>query len=113
MSTKFYTHDLYGFQDRDLNALKAKLERAFTLTMEKHDSLYHGGLYFRCTDKTGSVFRLQSNFGEVGDEWAEDEFQKYMTLLYVSSCSAIEASTIEQMVTMPLTGGILLRRQAA
>ena len=111
MNTKFYAHDLYGFQDQDLNALKAELERAFTLTMEKHDSLYHGGLYFRCTDKSGSVFRLQSNFGEIGDEWAEDEFQKHMTLLYVSSCSVVAAGTIEQVVTTPLFGGFLLRRQ--
>ena len=106
-----HIHDLYGFHQEDLDDLRQRLEAVLDLSMEGCDSLYFGGLYYAAIGGMGSTFRLQFNFGELGDEWAEGEFQEYAVLLYVSCGSEQESDAVEHTVAHPSLGARLLRRK--
>lgn len=77
-------HCFFGFSGSSLDDIKERLEEMLSLKLEIHDSLYYGGQYYRWSDAAGNVFRLQSNYGILGDEWAEEEFMQWPILLYAS-----------------------------
>jgi hypothetical protein len=105
------TDALYGFPEVDLLLLKDLLEKSLSTPMEAHESYYRGGLYFCSRDSCGNVYRLQRNFGELGNDWAEEGFKQYPTLLYATFYSAFEP--FESGITSPQVGGKLLQRKLA
>lgn len=99
-------YDLYGFVESRLESVKAAVESALAVTLEMRDSSYLG-VYFRCDLRNGGELILQTNRDEASDEWAEDAFQKYPTLLYATT--GAENDLVKDAVAS--VGGYLLRRQ--
>lgn len=99
-------YDLYGFLEPRLESVREGVESALNVVFELRDSSYVG-VYFRCETAVGDEFIVQRNHDEASDDWAEDAFQQFPTLLYATLSSEPDAT--RNVVTS--IGGQLLRRQ--
>ena len=108
MSEEHSMQVLYGFLEPDIDQAKARLDPAIRVSWAARESFYLGGAYFSGSDAHGNSFMLRNNFGECGDDWAEPDFQRFASLLYVSYCTAFEP--IEAVITAEAVGAKLLRR---
>ena len=85
-------HDLYGIVNQTkLEAARQELEQILGIQMLEHESLYHGGVYYRHGSQDGEHFMLKHNHDLLDDEWTEPEFVMHPCLLYVHSTPRSEA----------------------
>ena len=101
---------LYGFQDDDLDAIRAAVERALGIALERHTSAYRGEHY-----AGGAVGRatliLQRNWDPFGGELMEEQFPEMPVLLYVTAGD--RAAELERMLTSQTTARVLIPPQHA
>ena len=100
------SYDLYGFPEGCLDSVREAVESALGVMFELRDSSYVG-VYFRCETAIGDELILQKNQDESSDDFTEDAFQQFPTLLY--TIVSTEPDAIRNAVTS--IGGQLLRRQ--
>ncbi|MCB9148600.1 MAG: hypothetical protein H6641_07545 [Caldilineaceae bacterium] len=101
--------DLYGFKQSDLELVRAELEMVLELKFVAHDSLYRGGLYYRCDRPHSESFQLVGNFNHIEQEYAEEQFADYPTLLYVEQASSPKVT--EETIVNNMSSAKLLRRE--
>ena len=78
------SYDLYVVACTDLDQGRHLLEPALGVTLQPHESGFHGGEYFRLGDGGHEHFIFKRNFDGAAEEWAEPEFQAARFLLYVN-----------------------------
>ena len=101
------TYDLYGYSyDSDLDVARQAVESLLNIQMNKHESLYHCGDYYRLGKDGAENFILQLNHDDFEDEWTEEEHKDYPLVLYVNETS--RAEDIERKLTEKFK---LLRRE--
>jgi hypothetical protein len=75
---------LFGSRLQSLDELSQFVSASLNVVLEKHDSLFNGGDYFRSI--SGDQVILQpNNDGGPSDEHAEEDFPEYPILLYVTT----------------------------
>ena len=103
------TNELYGFRTTNVDDVSQRLTSYLQVVFQAHDSVYRGGKYLEGENASGHYFRVQKNFGELGNEWAEEAFSEYPVLVYVSIETA--SPDLEAILSCGNVGGKLLRRQ--
>ena len=100
------SYDLFGFPEACLESVRETVESALGVVFELRDSSYVG-VYFRCETVVGDELILQKNQDDSSDDWAEDAFRQFPTLLYtvVSNQPDVIRNAVGAI------GGQLLRRQ--
>jgi hypothetical protein len=79
-------HDLYAIKANSLRDAESLVDCALSICTELHDSLHHGGDYFRFGGFSGEEhFILQWNKDAIDDEPVEDSFRESSILLYIES----------------------------
>ena len=99
---------LYGFSKGKLENLRKMVESALEITLNPHESIYHGGDYYRLNDIGAEHFILQRNL-ELENELAEDEFPDHSILLYVNETQ--RADNLHMMLINNIPEITLLRRE--
>jgi hypothetical protein len=102
------TCDLYGFSNDNLELVRIEIEQALGLRLAAHESLYHGGDYYRLGSLGQEHFILQRNIDLIDNEPLESEFPEMKVLLYVNETERPEE--LELLLTTKVTGLQLLRR---
>jgi len=81
------TYDLYGCVDSELETVRQTVEELLRIAMEKHESSYRGGDYYRHGADGSENFILQSNYNTFEGEWTKEQYKEYPFLLYVNETS--------------------------
>ncbi|HLK65305.1 MAG TPA: hypothetical protein VKU19_17820 [Bryobacteraceae bacterium] len=76
---------LFGFRRGSLPELAAQIEAAAGVRFALHDSLFHGGDYYRFESDGEQLILQRNNDGGGPDEPAEESFAEFPFLLYVNS----------------------------
>ncbi len=99
--------DLYSIHTASLSDARAQVEASLGLTLKEHESLYHGGVYYRLGDMGEEHFLVERNLDPLDDEAAELDFAQHSFLLRVN-----ETPRAAQVQTLLQTHGgfTLLRR---
>ena len=100
--------DLYGFTTDNLEAARTEIEHALGIRLAAHESLYHGGDYYRLGSLGEEHFILQRNIDLIDSEPLESEFSEKKVLLYINETGRPEE--LEQLLTTKIHGLQLLRR---
>jgi hypothetical protein len=81
---------LYGVKENDLESIKSELANLLGIEFSRHDSLYHGGDYYKFSEGSAACLILKKNIDLLDNEPAEKEFLKYQILLYVEGSARSE-----------------------
>lgn len=103
---KYY--DLYGLMFSNLDTARDFLEATLGIQFIPHDSFYHGEYYLFQGEEQEELM-LKSNFDEVEQEFAEEEFSRYPVLLYASEVKDPQA--LQQRLVDASSKVELLRRE--
>ena len=76
---------LYGAESGELDAVRTTVEHSLGITMEPHESLYHGGEYYQYDALPAEYLILQRNADLLDGELAEPAFPQACVLLYVQA----------------------------
>ena len=78
------TTDLYGFKGKDIESIRAKLERTLGFSFDAHESSYVSeGDYYAKKVSERRHYGLQFNFDSLEHDWAEEDHKDMDVLLYV------------------------------
>jgi hypothetical protein len=93
------TYDLYGYShDNDIRAARDFVANTLGIKFAAHESLYHGGEYYRNHGDEGENFILKRNYDELENEWTEPRHESYPLLLYVNA--TLRARELERMLVL-------------
>lgn len=99
--------DVYSLPAADIDDARQWIEEAFVLQIEPHESDYHGGAYYRFTDRDSGLV-LQENFLDDDGERAERKFPDATILLYVNA-EAAQAAEYAKRLKAKVQSVVLLR----
>jgi hypothetical protein len=75
--------DIYGGETNDLQLCREVIQSALGVQLEAHESSYLGN-YYRWGKQYGEELILQKNYDESEQEFREERFKDFRTLLYVN-----------------------------
>jgi len=92
------TYDLYGYEgDFNLEQISSTIEELLGVDLTKHESSFHCGEYYRLGQDGTENFVLQKNYDDFENEWTEEEYSEFPSILYVNETD--RAEIIEQKLT--------------
>lgn len=80
-------HDLYGTLCEDIEQVKRAVEAALDCTLQRHESAYVSGDYYRAQLASGESLILKSNIDPLDGEPVEGAASQFPILLYVDNTS--------------------------
>ncbi len=99
--------NLFGLGVGGLHAVREQIEDIFGLTLDAHESEYHGGDYFKISGTDFNVV-LQTNFMEDDGEPTEAEFPGATLLVFVNG----DEAKVDRMSSALLQNGFKLLRSS-
>jgi hypothetical protein len=99
--------ELFGIDDGELDGTRKQVEKILELSLEAHESEYHGGDYFKLSGADFNIV-LQTNFIEDDGEPTEAEFPGVAILLYVNG----ERNCVDRMRAVLCQNGLKLLRSS-
>jgi hypothetical protein len=97
--------NLLGLEVGELHAVRERVESILGLSLDAHDSEYHGGDYFKTSAADYNVV-VQTNFVEQDGEPTEAEFPNETLLVFVNG----DEATVDRMSAVLLENGFKLLR---
>jgi hypothetical protein len=76
---------LFGNKAESIDTLVDAVAASLQIVLEKHDSLFHGGDYYRSVSGPDEVILQTNSDGGPPEEPAEEDFPDYPVLLYVTT----------------------------
>ena len=80
-------NDLYGSTSTDLEVVKSAVENSLGCKLQCHDSLYHGGDYYRADLLNGESILVKNNLDPFDGDAVDLKFPGYPILVYVKGTS--------------------------
>ena len=77
--------DLYGTTSDDIEEAKASVEAALECSLNRHESTYTSGDYYRADLMNGEVVTLKNNIDPFDGKPLETNFPNYFIILYISN----------------------------
>ena len=99
--------NLFGIETGELGNVRMQVEKILGVSLEAHDSEYHGGDYFKGSGADFNIV-LQTNFMQDDGEPAEAEFPHALLLLYVNG----DEARVNKMDTALIESGFKLLRSS-
>ncbi|MGH3916428.1 MAG: hypothetical protein ACRDTC_23915 [Pseudonocardiaceae bacterium] len=94
--------DLYGSRLLSLDDAARRLEAALGLVIQRHDSSYRGGDYYRGSGDAVEEVIVQQNFEDEEGYLAEPDFPDHEILVYVTEPNELGIDRLRDLTDLTL-----------
>lgn len=103
-------YDVYGVKSKKFEPVIQVLEKNLGIKFKPHDSIYHGGRYYRSGKAKGDEnFVVKKNFNPIDQEWEEEDFRQMDLLLFVNNTD--RGDELKNIIEHAIPDTVIIRKK--